>query len=50
MAQAHFAKTDFLTFPQIYDKLEKQQIEAVLREYITPERAALAVVMPKEEL
>ncbi len=47
-AQAHFAGVEFLRFPEIFDTIEKKDIEDCIRSYVTPERTALAVVSPKE--
>lgn len=47
-AQAHFAGVEYFRFPEAFDTIEKKDIEDCIRSYITPERAALAVVSPKE--
>lgn len=47
-AQSHFAGVEYFRFPEAFDTIEKKDIENCIRSYITPERAALAVVSPKE--
>lgn len=47
-AQAHFAGMEYLCFPEVFDAIEKKDIEDYIRTYVTPERTALAVVSPKE--
>ena len=47
-AQSHFAGVEFLRFPEAFDAVEQRDVEDFLRAYVTPERAALAVVSPKE--
>lgn len=49
MAQAHFAGYEFLRFPEIFDSIEKKDVEDCIRSFITPERTTLAVVRPREE-
>lgn len=49
LAQAHFAKTDFLSFPQVYDQLDKADVEECIRRWIAPGRTALSIVNPQEE-
>ena len=47
-AQAHFAGVEFFRFPEAFDTIAKKDIEDCIRAYVTPERAVLAVVSPKE--
>ena len=49
LAITHFAGEEYLRFPEVYDSLEKEDIEAVIRRWVTPERTALSIVRPKEE-
>lgn len=49
LAQAHFAGEEFLSFPQVYAQLTKADVEAFIRENMTPGRSALAVVEPRGE-
>ena len=48
LAQGHFAGTEYFTFPEVYDQLRKEDVEACLRRWAVPERAALSIVRPKE--
>ncbi len=47
-AQAHFAGSEYLHFPEVFDTVEKKDVEDCIRAYMTPARTALAVVSPKE--
>lgn len=49
LAQAHFAKTDFLSFPEVYDSLCRKDVEEYIAGWITPERMSLSIVKPKED-
>ncbi len=46
-ARAYFAGEELWLFPQIYATIEKEDVEAALGAWITPERTALSVVRPK---
>ncbi len=46
LAQSHFAGVDYLRFPEVFDGIEKSDVEDCLRRWMAPERAALAVVRP----
>jgi len=48
LAQGHFAGYEYLTFPQVFEKIERRHVEDYIRRTVTPERCALAVVAPKE--
>ncbi len=48
-AQGYFAGVDYLDFPAVFDSIGRGDVEAVLRTWCAPERAALSVVRPKEE-
>ena len=48
MAQAYFAGYDMLRFPEVFENISQADVEACIRTCFTPERAALAVVMPGE--
>ncbi len=48
LVQGHFAGETVFSFPEVYASLTKEEGEAFLRAYLTPERSALAVVEPKE--
>lgn len=48
LAQAHFAGTEYFSFPEVYDQLTKEDIEDCIRRWIVPERTAISIVHPKE--
>ena len=48
MAQAYFAGYDMLRFPEVFEGISQADVEACIRACFTPERAALAVVLPGE--
>lgn len=48
-AQAHFDGEDFLDFPARFRSISKEDAEAFLRAWCTPERACLSVIRPKGE-
>ena len=48
MAEGYFRGFDYYRFPEIFDMVTKADVEAFLRENITPERAALSLIQPKE--
>ena len=47
LAQAHFAGEDYLSFPDVYDRIGKADVEACIRRWVTPERTALSVINPR---
>ena len=47
LAQGHFAQFDYLEFPEIFDSIEKPDVEACLRAWVNEARCGLAVVRPK---
>ena len=47
LAQAHFAGSDYFSFPQVYDQLSKGDVEECIRRWVTQERTALSVVNPR---
>ena len=49
LAQAHFAGEDYFSFPEVYDRIGKEDVEACIRRWVTPERTALSVVRPRED-
>ena len=49
LAQAHFAGEDYFSFPDVYDRIQKEDVEACIRRWMTEERAALSVVNPRED-
>lgn len=44
MAEGHFHGFDYYRFPEVFDTVTKADVEAFLRENITPERAALSII------
>ena len=46
LAQGHFAGVEYLRFPEVFDSIERTDVEDCLRRWVIPERAALAVVRP----
>lgn len=49
LAQGHFAQFDYLEFPEVFDSIEKPDVEACLRAWVNEARCGLAVVRPKGE-
>jgi predicted Zn-dependent peptidase len=47
-ARAYFSSEDIWIFPRIYDTIEKTDLIQALRDWISPERTAMAVIRPKE--
>ena len=48
LAEAHFNGEDYLSFPQVFQSIERADGEALLREWCVEERAALSIVAPEE--
>lgn len=48
LAQGHFAGTEYFSFPEVYDQISREDVQACIRAWVTPERAALSVVKPGE--
>ena len=48
LAQAHFAGTDYFSFPEVYDQIGKEDVAECLRRWTVPERSALSIVHPWE--
>ena len=48
-AQSFFQGCDFLRFPEVYDSLTREDAQAMIARWVTPERTALSVVRPREE-
>ncbi len=48
LAGAHFNGEDYLSFPQVFQSIERGHGEALLREWCVEERTALSVVSPEE--
>jgi predicted Zn-dependent peptidase len=49
LAQAHFAGTDYFSFPDVYDRIEKADVEQCIRSWMTCERTALSIIYPMED-
>lgn len=50
MAKGHFFGLDYLRFPEVFDSIEQTDVEAVIRTLMTPARAALSLIIPKEAM
>ena len=48
LAEAHFNRADYLSFPQAFQSIERADGEALLREWCVEERTALSVILPEE--
>lgn len=48
-AQSFFQGCDFLRFPEVYDSLTREDAQAMIARWVTPEHTALSVVRPREE-
>ena len=44
---AHFRGYSYLTFPEVFETITREDVEACIRRVVTEERAALAVIRPK---
>ena len=47
LTEGDFHGYDPFRFPQVFDSITREDIEAFLRENITPERAVLSEIVPK---
>lgn len=48
-AQGHFSGVDYLSFPQVYESIHKEEVEQAIQAWITEDHTALSIVWPKEE-
>ncbi|MBD5099293.1 MAG: insulinase family protein [Clostridiales bacterium] len=48
LAEAHFNGEDYLSFPQVFQSIDRANGEALLREWCVEERTALSVIEPEE--
>lgn len=48
-AMAHFDGEDFLEFPALFQSIGREDAQALIGSWCTPERTALSVIRPKEE-
>lgn len=46
MADGHFRGFDYYSFPEIFDRVTKSDIEDFLRRNITPEHSAISIIYP----
>lgn len=48
MAMSHFDGEDYFRFPEVYQSIEREDAEELLRRWCVPERTAMAVIRPKD--
>ena len=48
LAQGHFALCEYFRFPEVFEGIQKSDVEECIRTWMTAERSALSVVRPKE--
>ena len=48
LAQAHFAGVEYFRFPEVFDQIQKSDVEDCIRRWVTGARCGLAVVRPGE--
>ena len=48
MAMSHFDREDYFRFPEVYQSIEREDAEGMLRRWCVPERTAMAVIRPKD--
>ena len=48
MAQTWFDGEDYLSFPQVFQSIERTDGEALLREWFVERRTALSIIEPEE--
>ena len=46
LAQAHFDGEDYLSFPQVFQSIERSDGEELIRSWCTEDRVALSVIRP----
>lgn len=46
MAEASFSGYDYFRFPEVFERVTKQDIEAFIEQFIVEERAAISIVRP----
>lgn len=49
VCDSHFRGYDFLRFPEVYDSVERSDVEDFLRRFLVRERCAVSIVEPKEK-
>ena len=45
---SHFDGEDYFRFPEVYQSIEREDAEGMLRRWCVPERTAMAVIRPKD--
>ena len=48
LAQGHFAGAEHFRFPEVFDTIQKADVEACIRRWVVPEHTGLSIVEPKE--
>ena len=48
LAQAHFTGVEYFRFPEVFDQIQKSDVEDCIRRWVTGARCGLAVVRPGE--
>ena len=48
MTEGYFRRFDYYHFPEVFASVTKADVEAFLRENVTPERAALSIIDPAQ--
>lgn len=46
MAMSHFDGEDYFRFPEVYQSIEREDAEELVRRWCVPERTAMAVIRP----
>ena len=49
MCQSHFEGAEYYEFPALYQSITREEAEALIRDAIVPERAAISLIYPKEK-
>ncbi len=49
MADGHFRGFDYYSFPEVFDRVTKADIEEFLRRNIVPEHSAISIIYPKAD-
>ncbi len=49
VAAYHFSGFDYFRFPEVYESVKAEDVQAFIAQVVTPERCCLSVVEPKEE-
>ena len=48
LAMCHFDGGEYLRFPEVFQRIEREDGEALIRRWCTAERTAMAVIRPRE--